>query len=136
MATKQLHPSVQQFKDFVKKHPKIVMEVRQGNANWQDLFEEWYLLGEDDSRWDEFKEKNEKKASGESGEGKKEWIPQILGAVKNMDANQLQGHISSLSQALGAIQGLLLQFQQGNQSGQENKENTNQAKHPFHFRKD
>ncbi|MGG0717775.1 YlbD family protein [Robertmurraya massiliosenegalensis] len=130
MEKKQLHPSVQQFKEFVKEHPEMVMEVRKGKATWQELFEEWYLLGEEDSRWNEFKGTKEKE------QDKKEWIPQVMNAVKNVDPNQLQGHITNLSQALGAIQGLILQFQGGKQGNTTNNHSTNQAPNPFQFRKD
>ncbi|TKC18544.1 YlbD family protein [Robertmurraya kyonggiensis] len=135
MSKKTLHPSVQQFKEFVKKHPQIVLEVRRGNSKWQDLFEEWYLLGEEDSRWDEFKERNTT-ASQPDEEGKKEWMQQVMGAMKNMDTNQLQHHVSSLSQALGAIQGLILQFQGNPQSKSSGGNRTSQPQHPFQFRKD
>ncbi|MDF1506712.1 YlbD family protein [Robertmurraya sp. DFI.2.37] len=130
MEKKKLHPSVQQFKEFVKEHPKMVMEVRKGNATWQELFEEWYLLGDEDSRWDEFKGVQEKE------EDKKEWLPQIMNAVKNVDPNQLQGHITNLSQALGAIQGLILQFQGGKQGSATSSNQPAQSSHPFQFRKD
>ena len=39
-----LHPSVQQFKEFVNHHPKMVHEVRSGNKTWQQFYEEWYLV--------------------------------------------------------------------------------------------
>lgn len=133
MTTKRLHPSVQKFKEFVKEHPKMVLEVRSGNATWQDLYEEWYLLGEEDSRWDEYKEYSEEEHPKEE---KKEWFPHIFGAIKNMDPEQLQGHIYSLSQALGAVQGLLSQFQAGNSSKPTANNQANQPQHPFHFRKD
>ena len=46
-----LHPSVQQFKEFVNHHPKMVHEVRNGHKTWQQFYEEWYLLGEEDPIW-------------------------------------------------------------------------------------
>ena len=46
-----LHPSVQQFKEFVNHHPKMVHEVRSGHKTWQQFYEEWYLLGEEDPIW-------------------------------------------------------------------------------------
>lgn len=136
MSNKKLHPSVQQFKEFVKNNPKIISDVRKGNATWQELFEEWYLLGEDDSRWDEYKEQGESTASSQKGEGKKEWLPQIMGAIKNMDPNQLQGHITNLNHALGAIQGLISQFQGGSSSNSQSSNQGSQPQHPFQFRKD
>ena len=39
-----LHPSVQQFKEFVNHHPKMVHEVRSGHKTWQQFYEEWYYL--------------------------------------------------------------------------------------------
>lgn len=136
MANKELHPSIQKFKSFVKNHPKMVMEVRGGNTTFQELFEEWYLLGEEDPRWDIFKDGTEEKGSSSKKEEKKEWVPQILGAIKNMDPNQIQSHISNLSQALGAIQGVISQFQTGNQPNFRSGGEHSQPSHPFHFRKD
>lgn len=136
MSNKKLHPTVQQFKEFVKKHPKMVSEVRGGNSTWQDLYEEWYLLGEEDSRWDEYKEMSVTESSSTNGVEKKEWIPQIMGAIKNMDAEQLQGYIYSLSQAIGTIQGLISQFPTGNQAKSTSNEKVSHPQHPFQFRKD
>ncbi|NQD68887.1 hypothetical protein HP456_23565, partial [Bacillus haikouensis] len=69
---KSLHPKVKEFKEFVRKHPKIVKDVRNGNANWQELFEDWYLLGEEDTRWNPYRdtaEKNEEKDEESSKNG-------------------------------------------------------------------
>lgn len=136
MANKKLHPTIQQFKNFVQKNPKIIKEVRKGSFTWQELYEEWYILGEDDSRWDEFKDGSSQKTASSSSEGKTEWFPQIMGAIKNMDPNELQGHISSLSSAIGAIQGVLAQFQTGDQPSTNQNTQRNQPSHPFQFRKD
>ncbi|WP_201716681.1 YlbD family protein [Rossellomorea arthrocnemi] len=137
---KSLHPKVKEFKGFVKKHPKIVKEVRNGDANWQDLFEDWYLLGEDDTRWDKYKnEAATEKPSTTTPESKGGWMDQVGEMVKKMDANQMQQHINSLSEALGAVQGVLSQFQSGSnrESGTAAKtEAPSKPSHPFSFRKD
>lgn len=133
MTKKNLHPSVQKFKEFVKNHPELIQDVRKGNATWQELYEDWYLLGEDDPKWSGSKT-SEKKESGEEPEKKTDWLGTIMGAVKNMDPEQLQGQINNISQALGAIQGVLSQFQ-GNKGGQQSAKNSGPV-HPFSFRKD
>jgi hypothetical protein len=135
MAKKSLHPSVQKFKEFVKNHPEIIQEVRKGNATWQELYEDWYLLGEDDPKWGG-NENNEKQGKSEEKEteAKTDWLGTIMGAVKNMDPAQLQGQINNISQALGAIQGVLSQFQ-GSKGVQQPPKNTGPS-HPFSFRKD
>ena len=138
---KTLHPKVKEFKGFVKKHPKIVKDVRNGDATWQDLFEDWYLLGEDDTRWDKYKDKStiEKETASTNTGSKGGWMDQVGEMVKKMDANQLQQHINSLSEALGAVQGVLSQFQSGNTRGSGTTTKTEAPKtpsHPFSFRKD
>ncbi|MGD6848653.1 YlbD family protein [Rossellomorea aquimaris] len=136
---KSLHPKVKEFKGFVRKHPKIVKDVRNGDANWQDLFEDWYLLGEDDTRWDKYKDEAAKESSPTNQGSKSGWMDQVGDMVKKMDANQLQQHINSLSEALGAVQGVLSQFQSNNNRGSGTATKTEtppKPSHPFSFRKD
>ncbi|WP_174733808.1 YlbD family protein [Mesobacillus harenae] len=133
MAKNNLHPSVQQFKEFVKNKPELVREVRAGKVTWQELFEDWYLLGEDDPRW---KSAGEGSSAGKSkdDEKKPDWISKVMKAVQNMDPNQVQGQIQNINQALGAVQGVLSQFQ-GSQQQKQSSGNTSPP-HPFQFRKD
>ncbi|WML38975.1 YlbD family protein [Neobacillus sp. OS1-2] len=134
MTQKKLHPSVLKFKEFVKSNPKIIKEVRDGKATWQELYEDWYLLGEEDQRWDVIG--TEKSTDTEPNkESKGDWMANIMGMVKKMDPNQMQTHINNLSQALGAIQGVISQFQGGNSAPGSSKPPEG-PKHPFGFRKD
>ncbi|MCM3665762.1 YlbD family protein [Mesobacillus subterraneus] len=133
MAKKKLHPSVQKFKEFVKAHPALIQEVRSGSTTWQELYEDWYLLGEDDPRWGT-KSNSEKAEKDDEQEKKTDWLGTIMGAVQNMDPEQLQGQIYNISQAIGAIQGVLSQFQ-GNKGGQQVSKSSGPG-HPFSFRKD
>ena len=94
MTQKKLHPSVLQFKEFVKNNPKIIQEVRKGKVTWQELYEDWYLLGEDDSRWETIG--TVKESNNESNtESKGDWMSNIIGMVKNMDPNQMQNYINN-----------------------------------------
>src|SRR3954451_12498246 len=102
---KNLHPSVIKFKEFVKNNPSLIKEVRNGNSTWQDLYEDWYLLGEEDNRWETIGA--EASSSAEPEEDKKgDWVSTILGTVQKIDPNQIQHYINNLSQSLGAIQGV------------------------------
>ncbi|MED4226119.1 YlbD family protein [Neobacillus cucumis] len=138
MTQKQLHPSVLQFKEFVKNNPNIIKEVRSGKATWQELYEDWYLLGEEDKRWESLGGGAEKGTESKSNEeSKNDWVSNIMGMVKKMDPNQMQGHINNLSQALGAIQGVISQFQGGNVNSVSGPLKPQEGpKHPFGFRKD
>lgn len=137
MAQKKLHPSVLKFKEFVKNNPKVIQEVRKGNATWQELYEDWYLLGDDDKRWETLGSETSSKTE-KSAETKGDWLNNITGMIKKMDPNQVQHHMNNLSQALGAIQGVISQFQGGNQVNQAANQikPAEGPKHPFSFRQD
>jgi hypothetical protein len=134
MSQKKMHPSILKFKEFVRNNPKIIQEVRKGNSTWQELYEDWYLLGEDDARWDSIGEKKSSVKEGESTDNKTDWMSTVTGMLKKMDPNQVQHHINNLSQAIGAIQGLLTQFQGSNPPNQVRE--LEGPKNPFSFRKD
>ncbi|MBY0097758.1 YlbD family protein [Mesobacillus maritimus] len=134
---KVIHPSIQQFKMFVKENPGLIKEVRNGNVTWQELYEEWYLLGEEDSKWDSYREGNQvsqKQEDTKEQEKSGEWMSKIINTVKNMDQEQLQGQIGNISQAIAAIQGVLSQFQGNQPSKPPAKRDAPQS--PFSFRKD
>lgn len=136
MGNSKLHPSVEKFKAFVKTHPKIIQDVRNGNHTLQELYEEWYLLGEEDPYWEKFQ--SEGNETSESTANKKEtksggWMNQIGNIIQKVDANQMQNHLNNLSQVIASVQGVLSQFQ-GQNSSVNTTQNTTQ--NPFSFRKD
>lgn len=133
---KKLHPSVQKFKEFVKNNPRLIQEVRNGNATWQELYEDWYLLGEDDKRWEHLGVKTNSETEKVKDNEKVDWMSNVVGTIKKMDANQVQHHINNLSQAIGAIQGVLSSFQGGNAGSAAPAKPPEGPKNPFSFRKD
>ncbi|WP_226665876.1 YlbD family protein [Metabacillus litoralis] len=130
MTSKKTHPSVQQFKEFVKKHPKLVQEVRKGNKDWQEVFEDWYLLGENDVVWKQFKDGERESDTKES---KVDFMSQMLSVVKKMDMNTVNDHITNMSSTISTIQGLFDQF--GGSKG-SSQQSTSNSQNPFSFRKD
>ncbi|TYS70722.1 cytosolic protein [Sutcliffiella horikoshii] len=130
MATNQKHPSIEKFKDFVKRHPKLSQEVKSKKKTWQDLFEEWYLLGEEDESWKSFRDDETQE---EKTEKKSDVIPQLLQSLKKMDVNQMQYHLTNVNSAIGNIQQLIQQFIPNSTKGSSP---TQGVKNPFSFRKD
>ncbi|BBW96822.1 hypothetical protein GsuE55_16550 [Geobacillus subterraneus] len=125
---KPLHPSVEQFKQFVKKHPKLIQEVRSGKKTWKQVYEDWYLFGEDDEIWDPYRERDGKRNEGEKGASK--WLDKLAAMLGQMDAAEVQKHLANVQQAIGAIQSILSEFQGASQ------QRPNKDEHPFSFRKD
>lgn len=131
MGKDKLHPSVKKFKQFVVNHPHVLEEVKRGEKTLQELFEEWYILGEDDPKWN-VNHQSEKKSKDESNDDGKlnDIIGSVLSAVKNIDIQQLQKHIGTAQQFITSLQEIIQQFQ-GNQ------QTSNKNSHPlFSFRKD
>ncbi|MCA1029943.1 YlbD family protein [Bacillus timonensis] len=136
MSSQNQHPSIQKFKHFVKRHPKLTKEVRAGRKTWQEFYEDWYLLGETDDVWDQYKEidKSEQAQSEDSSiSSKGDFMSKIFTTIKNVDINEVQQQISNVGSAISTIQSVIQQFQG---SSHQNSNETNQRPHPFSFRKD
>lgn len=126
------------FKKFMESHPKLKDEIKKRNSTLQDLYEEWYLFGEDDSHWLKYKENQQEinKDKVEDQNNKKTgWIENVLSIVKDMDPHQIQQHLQHLNEALGAVQGILSQFQTSEKAPQKAPDSV-KTSHPFMFRKD
>lgn len=135
-----LDPSVQEFKDFVNKHPEIVREIRKSGRSWQEYYEKWALLGESDPYWNEFTEADtmENHSQYESNNGnenqekkeneEKDLISQLMKYTQKIDVDKLQGQIDQLSKAVGSVQDMVAQFKT---TGPKKS-----PKDPFHWIKD
>jgi uncharacterized membrane protein len=53
-----LESRIDAFRNFVKKYPKIKDDVKNGIKTWQAFYEDWVMLGEEDSIWDIYRETN------------------------------------------------------------------------------
>lgn len=132
MTSKKTHPSVQQFKDFVRKHPKLILEVRKGNKDWQEVFEDWYLLGENDLMWQQYKEEQSSDTKDKETTSKVDFMNQLFTAVKKMDMDTVNHHLTNMSSTISTLQGLFDQF--GSKGIGQSSSSSSQ--HPFSFRKD
>ena len=51
-----MQSKMDEFREFVRRHPKIRDEVRAGRRTWQNIYEEWVIYGEDDAQWYDYRE--------------------------------------------------------------------------------
>ncbi|MBS2968846.1 YlbD family protein [Metabacillus sp. KIGAM252] len=130
MATKKLHPKVEEFKEFVRKHPKMIQEAKKGTKTWQEYYENWYLLGENDAYWDDYKDARQEEKETDEEKG---FVTQLFSAVKKMDANEMNISLSKMSNAVSTVQNLLETFGVAKGSGGTP---SNGGSRPFSFRKD
>lgn len=128
MSQKNLHPTIHQFREFINRHPKLRKELRKTGRSWQEYYEKWILLGEEDDYWAVYK--NDDSASKEKDEGKAELFSQLLKYAENIDIDKVQKQIHQLSGTIGTIQELIDQYQ-----GTKKRHGPEQN-HPFNWFRD
>ncbi|ASB60767.1 hypothetical protein SC22_13640 [Bacillus sp. A053] len=132
MANQHANHSINDFKQFVKKHPKLIKEVRKEQRSWQDVYENWVLFGESDPIWDPYREPEEAAEAVPETPQKNDFVTKMVTAVKKMDVNQMNEQINKMSQSISSLQNLLNTF-----SGNSQKQSQpGSGQHPFSFRKD
>lgn len=138
MSEDKTHPSIQRFKQFVKKHPGLIYEVRKGKGTWQEYYEEWYLLGEDDPKWEKYKTKLSDKREGKEKKSEQklanELLNQLLTYLKSLDVNQLQQYLNQLSETIESLQKFVSQMNENNHQKHSNPRSDNRKL--FMFRND
>ncbi|WP_263707498.1 YlbD family protein [Shouchella tritolerans] len=134
-----LHPSVEEFKAFIREHPKLIKEINEGNKTLQHTYEEWTVLGSSHEHWTPYKNKdattssaaNEKETADESANTGTEFINQLMGMVKKMNIQDLQSHLNHFSTMLSNVQGLIQTFQKPSEPVRQRE-----SESPFSFRRD
>ena len=118
----ELDPMVAQFKQFIQTKPHLIQEVRNEKVTWQDLYEDWILLGEEDLR---FKQMDQTETNNESFQSIFKWFERV-------DGQKVDHMMQQLSQLIVSIQAIVSNMQQPSTQNQETK-NKPQL---FSFRKD
>lgn len=120
---------IEEFKEFIRLHPKLIEEVRKGEKKWKDIFEDWRLLGSQDPIWDKYKDEKESKRS--SSNGKSSLWTSLLTTFQKMDVDQVNENLYKMNDAISSIQELIQKFSPKHpQTRKIYREN------PFLFRKD
>lgn len=97
-----------EFKEFIKKHPLLKQEVASKKKTWQELYEDYVLLGEEGFDLEEEKEKKESKNEDVKSEAKassqtEDLIKNIMNYVKKIDPDQVTKTVTSIQKVLELI---------------------------------
>ncbi|MGY0692271.1 spore coat protein YlbD [Virgibacillus sp. FSP13] len=130
----KLHPSVKEFKQFLANHPELIKEIRKNGRSWQEHYEKWVLLGEEDPYWTQYKEKTETEPDEKGTKKQSELFSQLLKLTENMDINKVQHQIKQLSSTISTIQEVLGQFQETKETKKSLPETRNNQ--PFNWFRD
>ncbi|WP_047981374.1 YlbD family protein [Ornithinibacillus contaminans] len=126
MSENKLHPSVQSFRTFINNHPKLRSEIRKNGRSWQEYYEKWALLGEEDSYWEKYRGESE---TEQKSENKADMLKQLMKYTENVDIDKVQKQVHQLSGAITTIQELIDQYQ-GTRKG------TSSRNQPFNWSRD
>lgn len=98
-----------EFKEFVKKNPKLISYVKNNEMTWQKFYEMYDLYGEDENIWKDYiKDNTNNLNSNASNVGKVGLTGLTFGEIikwlKNVDLDGLQEGIGNVQRVLGVVQ--------------------------------
>ena len=96
-----------EFKEFVKKHPLMKLQVLNKEKTWQQLYEDFCILGEEAFETEEkLDDAKETKTETKKTSGTEDVIKSIMGYVKKIDPDQVTKTVTSIQKVLELFGGL------------------------------
>lgn len=113
---------VGEFKEFVRRHPKLVEEVRNKKRSWQEIYEEWDLFGDDHEIWEPYLPDVKKRPSTANGANPAagQQAPGLLSMLGKIDLDDVQKYAAQLNDTLAYVQQLLEKFQKDDDQSSQN----------------
>ena len=108
---------VQEFRDFVRDHPKLFEQLKKDGYDWQSLYNEWDEYGETAILFQKDIESKTKQDEQKDSNQKIKW-QYILHKLSEMDVDRIEKHVKQLSTTMEQIQRI---SEQVNQSKRQNK---------------
>ncbi len=95
----------EEFKEFVRKNPKLISYVKSNEMTWQKFYEMYDLYGEDENIWKSYLAEEEPISSklGTSGINGLT-LSEVVNWFKNVDLDSLQEGIGNVQRVLGVVQ--------------------------------
>ena len=100
-----------EFKEFVKKNPRLISYVKTNEMTWQKFYEMYDIYGEDENVWKEYINNNSLKNSNTTGTTKIAkagiaglTLSEVVNWFKNVDLDGIQEGIGNVQRVLGVVQ--------------------------------
>lgn len=101
-----------EFRVFVSKHPEVRNDVLNGKKTWQQIYEDWVILGEESEEWKFNQNNNNVSQQPKSkGETKKledlissENLKTIVGYIKKINPDTLSKTLNTIQKVLQITQ--------------------------------
>ncbi|MBD5391123.1 hypothetical protein HDR67_03875 [bacterium] len=99
-----------EFKEFVKRHPLLKGMVQSKQKTWQELYEDYCILGEsayeEEEKQEETKKESSKKETKSSSSSTEDLIKTVVGYVKKIDPDQVTKTVTSIQKVLELFGGI------------------------------
>ena len=97
----------EEFKEFVKKNPKLISYVKNNEMTWQKFYEMYDLYGEESSVWKEYiEDKKDNTNNMTKGVISGLTLSELVNWFKNVNLDGLQEGIGNVQRVLGVVQDL------------------------------
>ena len=90
---------IDEFKQFVKKNPRLVKYVKNGESDWQKFYEIYDLYGEDKEAWKDYLNIETQVAAAFG-------VNEVFNWLKNINLDSVQSGVSNLQRVIGMVQDL------------------------------
>ncbi|SFL57893.1 spore coat protein YlbD [Salibacterium qingdaonense] len=101
--------SIYEFREFLYRHPELIKEVRAGRQTWNQLYQDWMVLGENHDQWGSYRidddsvQNRKKDKTGDT-------LSSVLTILEQVNIDDLQKQISQFSGMMGNVQQVMQHF--------------------------
>lgn len=123
MSRQHLHPEVEAFKQFINKHPQLLIEIRKSGQPIQSYYERWEKNKEADPLWRDYSKPTQQKV--EHKQSNESFLDHITALSQYIDLNKVAHYVNQFQQALQTAQLFLNEEQkQPDKQADEGKQNS------------
>ena len=91
-----------EFREFVSRYPLVREDVASGKKTWQNIYEDWVILGENNSIWDKYKESKKETIDLLSSEN----LRNIMNYVKKINPDSISKTLNTVQKILQITEGI------------------------------
>lgn len=102
MNEEMVDSSVNAFRAFINKHPELRKELRKSGRSWQEYYEKWILLGENDPYWNDMKlgDGNETSENHEQ----EDMMERLIKLTDKIDVKKVEHQVQQLNKTIQIVQ--------------------------------
>lgn len=102
-----MNSKMDEFREFVNKHPLLKDDVRANKMTWQNVYEEWTLFGEQDENWKKYErqeKKEEAKVENQSNMVNMDSIKSIMNYVQKINPDSVNKTLNTVQKVIQIAQ--------------------------------